>query len=257
MYPFDTVTWERRTAAIYNSKGEAVFEQKDVEFPSTWSQLATNVVASKYFYGDLAAGNGDPREGKREYSLKQLIHRVTRTIADWGKAQGYFATPEDAERFYDELTWLCLHQYGAFNSPVWFNVGLYHQYGVRDTGGKTIYGWDFEKQRVVPVDPYERPQASACFIISVETRSTTSGSSWPKAPACSSSVRAWAPTGPSCARRRRSFRAAAGLRVRFRSCACRTPRAHDQVGREDAPGRHHADAEGLAPRHHGVRHGQG
>jgi len=168
VHPFDTVTWERRTAAIYNSKGEAVFEQKDVEFPSTWSQLATNVVASKYFYGDLAAGNGDPREGKREYSLKQLIHRVTRTIADWGKAQGYFATPEDAERFYDELTWLCLHQYGAFNSPVWFNVGLYHQYGVRDTGGKTIYGWDFEKQRVVPVDPYERPQASACFIISVE-----------------------------------------------------------------------------------------
>jgi len=168
VHPFDTVTWERRTAAIYNSKGEAVFEQKDVEFPSTWSQLATNVVASKYFYGDLAAGNGDPREGKREYSLKQLIHRVTRTIADWGKAQGYFATPEDAERFYDELTWLCLHQYGAFNSPVWFNVGLYHQYGVRDTSGKTIYGWDFEKQRVVPVDPYERPQASACFIISVE-----------------------------------------------------------------------------------------
>ncbi|MDQ7041562.1 MAG: LAGLIDADG family homing endonuclease [Rhodothermus sp.] len=168
VHPFDTVTWERRTAAIYNSKGEAVFEQKDVEFPSTWSQLATNVVASKYFYGDLAAGNGDPRQGKREYSLKQLIHRVTRTITDWGKAQGYFATPEDAERFYDELTWLCLHQYGAFNSPVWFNVGLYHQYGVRDTGGKTIYGWDFEKQRVVPVDPYERPQASACFIISVE-----------------------------------------------------------------------------------------
>ncbi len=168
IHPFDTVTWERRTAAIYNSKGEAVFEQKDVEFPATWSQLATNVVASKYFYGDLAAGNGDPRKGKREYSLKQLIHRVTRTIADWGKAQGYFATPEDAERFYDELTWLCLHQYGAFNSPVWFNVGLFHQYGVRDTGGKTIYGWDFEKQQVVPVDPYERPQASACFIISVE-----------------------------------------------------------------------------------------
>lgn len=168
VHPFDTVSWERRTAAIYNSKGEAVFEQKEVEFPTTWSQLATNVVASKYFYGDLAAGNGDPREGKREYSLKQLIHRVTRTIADWGKAQGYFATPEDAERFYDELTWLCLHQYGAFNSPVWFNVGLYHQYGVHDKGGKTIFGWDWEKQQVVSVDPYERPQASACFIISVE-----------------------------------------------------------------------------------------
>ncbi|MEM8558780.1 MAG: vitamin B12-dependent ribonucleotide reductase, partial [Bacteroidota bacterium] len=100
--------------------------------------------------------------------LKQLVHRVTRTIADWGRDQGYFATKKDAETFYDELTWLCTNQYGAFNSPVWFNVGLHHQYGVRDSGGKTIFGWDAEKQEVVRVDPYERPQASACFIISVD-----------------------------------------------------------------------------------------
>src|SRR5690606_22093706 len=165
--PFDSVEWERRDAAIRNSKGAAIFEQKDVEFPVSWSRLASNVVASKYFYGDVSRSGEDPARGGREASLKQLIHRVTRTITDWGIQQNYFATREDGERFYDELTWLCLHQYGSFNSPVWFNVGLYHQYGIRDTGGKTIFGWDKERQEVVPVDPYEHPQASACFIISV------------------------------------------------------------------------------------------
>ena len=167
-HPFDSATWERRDAAIRNHKGEAIFEQKDVEFPTSWSLLATNVVASKYFYGDLARSGENPSEGGREDSLKQLIHRVTRTLADWGAEQGYFATKEDGERFYDELTWLCTHQYGAFNSPVWFNVGLHQQYDVRDTGGKRIFGWDFDKKEVVAVDPYERPQGSACFIISVD-----------------------------------------------------------------------------------------
>lgn len=166
-HPFDSVSWERRDAVIKNPKGQAVFEQKQVEFPAGWSQLATNVVASKYFYGDVGRSGEDPAQGGREASLKQLIHRVTRTIADWGTAQGYFATPADGERFYEELTWLCVNQYGSFNSPVWFNVGLHHQYGVRDTGGKTIYGWDAKAGKVVSVDPYERPQASACFIISV------------------------------------------------------------------------------------------
>ena len=166
--PFDSVTWQARDAAIKNPKGEAIFEQKGVEFPTSWSLLSSNVVASKYFYGDLSKTNLEPDEGGREHSLRQLIHRVTRTISDWGLAQGYFATKEDGERFYDELTWLCTNQYGAFNSPVWFNVGLHHQYGVRDTGGKTIYSWDPKKKQVVAVDPYERPQASACFIISVE-----------------------------------------------------------------------------------------
>ena len=166
--PFDSVTFEKRTAAIKNHKGESIFEQKDVEFPSTWSPLATNVVSSKYFYGDLEEAGKDPREGGREHSLRQLIHRVTRTIADWGYDQNYFASKEDSERFYDDLTWLCVNQYAAFNSPVWFNVGLHHQYGVRDTGGKTIHGWDRSKKKVVEVDPYESPQASACFIISVE-----------------------------------------------------------------------------------------
>ena len=167
-HPFDSVTFEKRTAAIKNHKGEAIFEQKDVEFPTTWSQLATNVVSSKYFYGDLRFAGKDPAEGGREHSLKQLVHRVTKTISDWGLEQNYFASKADAGRFYDELTWLCVNQYAAFNSPVWFNVGLHHQYGVRDTGDKTIYAWNSKSKRVVEVDPYERPQASACFIISVE-----------------------------------------------------------------------------------------
>jgi hypothetical protein len=165
---FDSVEWGTRDAVIKNHTGEAIFSQTDVEFPKAWSQLASNVVASKYFYGDIEKNGVAPEDGGRERSLRQLIHRVTRTIADWGREQHYFATKADAERFYDELTWLCTNQYGAFNSPVWFNVGLHHQYGVRDSGGKTIFGWDAEKNEVVPVDPYERPQASACFIISVD-----------------------------------------------------------------------------------------
>ena len=167
-HPFDSVSWTTRDAAIKNFSGEAIFEQRAVEFPEAFSPLAVNVVASKYFYGDVASGNGSPAEGAREYSLKQLVHRVTRTITDWGRDQGYFASEQDAETFYDELTWLCTNQYGAFNSPVWFNVGLGAQYGVRDSGGKTISGWDFDAEEIVSVDPYERPQASACFIISVE-----------------------------------------------------------------------------------------
>jgi len=166
--PFDSVTFEKRTAAIKNHKGESIFEQKGVEFPTTWSPLATNVVSSKYFYGDLQEAGKDPSKNGREHSLKQLIHRVTRTIADWGLEQHYFASAEDSERFYDDLTWLCVNQYAAFNSPVWFNVGLHQQYGIRDTGDKTIYGWNRSKKKVTDVDPYENPQASACFIISVE-----------------------------------------------------------------------------------------
>ena len=167
-HPFDSLTWELRDAAIKNHKGEAIFEQLGAEFPQAWSPLAVNVVASKYFYGDMDKGNGSPADGMREWSLKQLVHRVTRTISDWGFEQGYFASNEDGERFYDELTWLCVNQYGAFNSPVWFNVGLHHLYGTRDSGGKTISGWDPEAGKVVDVDPYERPQASACFIIGVQ-----------------------------------------------------------------------------------------
>ncbi|MGA7304733.1 MAG: vitamin B12-dependent ribonucleotide reductase [Rhodothermales bacterium] len=165
--PFDQLDWETRDAVIKGHSGDAVFEQHGVEFPKTWTQLAVNVVASKYFYGDVSHTDRPPSEGGREHSLKQLVHRVTRSIADWGVEGHYFATKEDGEVFFDELTWLCVNQFGSFNSPVWFNVGLNQQYGVKDSGNKTIYGWDRDSDAMVPVDPYERPQASACFIISV------------------------------------------------------------------------------------------
>lgn len=130
--PFDTVEWELRKAVITGEKGEVVFEQNNVEIPRSWSQLATSVVVSKYFRGPL----GSP---EREHSVRQLIGRVVRTLRAWGEEQGYFATEEDAEIFSAELTHLLLHQKMAFNSPVWFNVGI---------------------------EP--RPQCSACFILSVD-----------------------------------------------------------------------------------------
>ena len=158
--PFETVQWDLRTASIKGEGGAVLFEQNDCEIPESWSQLATNVVASKYLYGE----NGT---SERETGARQLIHRVTRTIADWGVSDGYFATPEDSERFYRDLTWLCLHQHASFNSPVWFNVGLYHQYGVK--GAACNWHWDREVDEVVqPENPYEYPQASACFIQSVQ-----------------------------------------------------------------------------------------
>ncbi len=130
-HPFDLVEWERRDARI--GHGDKVsFEQRDVEFPKSWSQNATNIVAQKYFRGQLGAP-------ERERSVRQMIGRVSGTIAGWGRERGYFATDEDAETFESELTHILLHQMAAFNSPVWFNVG-------------------FE----------ESPQCSACFILSVE-----------------------------------------------------------------------------------------
>jgi ribonucleoside-diphosphate reductase alpha chain len=129
---WDTCTWEKRTAAITNENGKMVFEQKDCEIPSGWSLLATNVVVSKYF-------RGKPGAPDREHSVKQLIGRVVNTFTAWGWDGGYFAEEEDREAFRDELTYILLHQHAAFNSPVWFNVGI-----------------------------EAKPQCSACFINAVE-----------------------------------------------------------------------------------------
>ena len=159
VHPFDQIEWENRQAKITGDNGEVIFEQKNIEVPVTWSQLATKVVASKYFYGDNEAG-------EREYSVKQLVHRVCRTIADRGRRDGYFTSNEDTENFYNELTWLCVNQHGAFNSPVWFNVGLFDIYGVH--GGKHNFHWDENQQTPTACEnSYEYPQASACFIQSV------------------------------------------------------------------------------------------
>ena len=135
VHPFDTVEWELRDARIGHGD-KVAFEQTDVEFPSTWSQNATNIVAQKYFRGQLSSP-------ARERSVKQMIGRVAGTIADWGRSRGYFATAEDGDSFEAELTYVLLHQMAAFNSPVWFNCGWH---------------------------PEDSPknQMSACFILSVD-----------------------------------------------------------------------------------------
>ena len=166
--PFDEIEWDHRTAEITDDSGKAMFRQENVEVPKAWSELATKIAVSKYFYGDASIGK-DPHHGGREQSVRQLIHRVTRTIADWGLEDGYFADTASAENFYEDLTWLCLHQHGAFNSPVWFNVGLYGQYGVGKNGGEGSWFWDATqgKARRAP-GQYHYPQASACFIQGVK-----------------------------------------------------------------------------------------
>jgi len=129
--PFDAVEWERRTAQIGNEKGQVIFRQDSIEVPKSWSQTATNIVASKYFHGK-------PNTPEREGSVRQLIGRVVDTIVRWGEQGGYFASADSRSAFHDELTHLLVEQKMAFNSPVWFNVG---------------------------VQP--KPQCSACFINSV------------------------------------------------------------------------------------------
>src|SRR3954469_18805303 len=159
--PFDQIEWDKRTAEITDDAGKVIFKQENVEVPKFWSVLATKVVVSKYFYGEQ-------HTSERETSVRQLIHRVCRTIADWGIADGYFSK-EDGEIFYDEMTWLCVNQYGAFNSPVWFNIGLFHQYGVgKDSAkGNWFYNRKTKQAERAPTQ-YEYPQGSACFIQSVE-----------------------------------------------------------------------------------------
>src|SRR5919108_1997418 len=131
-HAYDLVEWERRTAAITGEKGQVIFEQKDVEVPRSWSQLAINVVAQKYF-------RGAPGSPERETSVRQIIDRVVETLARWGREGGYFASEEDAENWAEELRYLLVTQHASFNSPVWFNIGI----------------------------PGRSQQASACFINSV------------------------------------------------------------------------------------------
>jgi ribonucleoside-diphosphate reductase alpha chain len=153
--PYDDLQWETRTASIGNDKGITIFEQRDVEAPVDWSQTATNIVASKYFYGKM----GSP---DRETSVAQLVERVVNTITDWGHKDGYFKSAEDGENFRFELAHLMLTQKACFNSPVWFNVG------VKETRG---YGWIYDEQagRVTKLESgVMRPQCSACFIVSVK-----------------------------------------------------------------------------------------
>jgi ribonucleoside-diphosphate reductase alpha chain len=152
--PYDDVQWELRSATIGNDKGAVIFEQRDVEAPADWSQTATNIVVSKYFYGKI----GSP---ERETSVRQLVGRVVDTIAGWGREQHYFKSADDAENFRMDLAHLMLTQKACFNSPVWFNVGVKEPRG---------YGWYYDDAtaQVRKLEQGERrPQCSACFINSV------------------------------------------------------------------------------------------
>lgn len=163
---YETVEWNYRDVMIRATDGSVVFEQARVHAPASWSDQAVQVVASKYFHGDRDKGN-DPRTGGRESSVKQLIERVCSTVAKWGLIDGYFASQLDAEAFWRDLTWLCLHQHASFNSPVWFNLGLGQVYGLK--GDADNFVWSEESGCVLQCgDTYIHPQASACFIQPVE-----------------------------------------------------------------------------------------
>jgi ribonucleoside-diphosphate reductase alpha chain len=157
--PYDELQWEKRTASITDTKGNTIFEQKDVEVPVDWSMTATNIVASKYLHGQL----GTP---EREAGVRQLVSRVVETVRDWGVAGSYFASHEDAAIFHDELAHMLLTQKVAFNSPVWFNVGCDRL--EPDSQGQNWH-WDpATGGSKYSATGYKNPQCSACFINSVD-----------------------------------------------------------------------------------------
>jgi ribonucleoside-diphosphate reductase alpha chain len=157
--PYDEVQWERRTASITDSKGNSIFEQKDVEVPLDWSMTATNIVASKYLHGQM-------NTPQRETGVRQLVQRVAETIRDWGMTGGYFASEEDAGIFYDELAHMLLTQKVAFNSPVWFNVGCDR---LEPESDGQNWHWDPMTGGVrFAATGYRNPQCSACFINAVD-----------------------------------------------------------------------------------------
>jgi ribonucleoside-diphosphate reductase alpha chain len=155
----DQVAWTRRPAKISGADGEVVFKMDDAEVPADWSQLATDVAVSKYF-----RKAGVPTTSGAEESVRHVVSRVAHTLRTSGEEMGgYFATADDAEAFEAELTYLLVHQMGAFNSPVWFNCGLFHQYGIKGSGGN--YAVDLQNGTAYKTeDAYTRPQVSACFI---------------------------------------------------------------------------------------------
>ncbi len=158
--PLDAVEYVKSSSKIKDTDGKAVFEMKDVEVPAGWSQLAVDILVSKYFRKAGVPGTG------HETSVRQVVARVAHTLRVEGEKAGYFSNT-DAQSFEDELSFLLIHQMGAFNSPVWFNLGLHHAYGIEGSGGN--YAWDPASMRIVETkDAYSRPQCSACFIQSVD-----------------------------------------------------------------------------------------
>ncbi len=159
--PFDEIEWVKRSVAIKEPDGRVVFASDDVEVPASWSQLATDIVVHKYFRKRGVPLEKDP--SGRETSVRQVIYRVAHSFRTAGEQMGYFATPEDATIFEEELTYLLVHQKGAFNSPVWFNCGLFPEYGIEGSGGN--WYWDDAGREIrEATNAYAHPQCSACFI---------------------------------------------------------------------------------------------
>ncbi len=162
--PLENLEYQLRNSTITNPDGSVVFEMKGAEVPESWSQLATDIAISKYFR--KAGINGDSRRG--EQSVKELVYRVAHSIREAGENfGGYFASQEDADRFESELSHLLVHQKAAFNSPVWFNCGLYQRYGIKGSGGN--FAWNPQSDVITRTETaYENPQCSACFIQAVD-----------------------------------------------------------------------------------------
>ena len=160
----DAVVYERRSSTITNPDGSIVFKMEGAEVPASWSQLATDILISKYFR--KAGLHGDKDHG--ETSIRQVVHRLAHTIRSAADSfGGYFASKADADTFEAELSYLLVNQYGAFNSPVWFNLGLWHEYGISGSGGN--WAWDAESEKIAETSTaYEHPQCSACFIQAVK-----------------------------------------------------------------------------------------
>lgn len=160
--PYTQVEWVKRESKVKGAEGEEIFSMKDLEAPSTWSQLAVDIAASKYMRRSGVPGTG------HETSIRQLVYRIAHTLRTAGEEiGGYFRSSEDADVFEKELTHILLQQKGAFNSPVWFNCGLYHEYGIHGSGGS--YFWNSAKGELeMTLTSYKNPQCSACFIQSVD-----------------------------------------------------------------------------------------
>lgn len=160
--PYEQVEWSKRESKVKGTEGEDIFSMNDLEAPKAWSQLAVDIAASKYLRRSGVPGTG------HENSIRQLVRRVARTIRTAGQELGgYFRTPEDAVNFEKELTHILLQQKGAFNSPVWFNCGLHHEYGIQGSGGAHFWNPDTGKIEGTSTS-YKNPQCSACFIQSVD-----------------------------------------------------------------------------------------
>jgi ribonucleoside-diphosphate reductase alpha chain len=159
--PLNIIEYDKRTSRITEPSGEIIFEMKNLEVPKNWSQLATDILASKY-----CRRAGVPETGYED-SIKKVIYRISNTIRSYGEEQKYFQSKEEADIFESELSYILVTQRGAFNSPVWFNVGLHHQYKIKGGGGN--YYWDPESNTIKQTkDSFSNPQGSACFINGID-----------------------------------------------------------------------------------------